>query len=676
MIQKIASTILVTLLAMVLVACGQSSTNSDDKAYLVVSIPAQNNPAVDANKTNDNKKIAAISDVQAAALPSGISRVDITVISGSELIANGSLTVNEGGRLTLAVTPHLSLTVSAKAYSGNTLSYEGQQLVSALRPGERADLNFTLTAVSLKPGITIEAALAGVTDDNLKRCITDSIVNNDVQQVLTDLASTVTTLFCGEGYGIQSLEGLQNFTGITELYLENNFITNLSPLAVATGDESKLRVLDLSSSGGCECDGVADLEPLKNITSLEVFRNSSALITDISPLANLTQLHELDLGSNNITDISPLANLTQLHELDLLYNNIVDISTINAINMPLLETLDLSSNRINDLTSLAGLSNLTYISLSENRIDNISSLATLQSLTDIDLLFNNVSDVSPLIELTGLQSVNLSANAVESGVASLTGLTNLTRIYFSSNPAMPCSDINSLDSVLDAGLVTSSPAFDGVVRWSSCFTDATADSIQFTDAMLRDCVIPDPNNPPLISEVTTLSCPGTPQNKITDLSGLEQLVQLVDLDLHGNNIQSLSPITYLRKLQNLNISENIPLSGAQSGSLNVYHLRLLQNLRSLNLAKDTIYGFDDAVNLYNLTSLDVNGAQIDQVDSIQALAALSNADAINFACATSTVAGTDITPSLLALDAVLDADDVTNDPSSTGVVTWLCSPPM
>ena len=64
------------------------------------------------------------------------------------------------------------------------------------------------------------------------------------------------------------------------------------------------------------------------MTELYLYENQ---ITDISPLAHLTQLTTLDLSNNQIKDVTPLTKLTSLEKLLLKGNPIEDTSPLNAL---------------------------------------------------------------------------------------------------------------------------------------------------------------------------------------------------------------------------------------------------------------------------------------------------------------------------------------------------------
>jgi len=137
--------------------------------------------------------------------------------------------------------------------------------------------------------------------------------------------------------------------------------------------------------------GVANLEGLQHcvdLTELWLYENQ---IVDISPLAGLTNLMELSLFNNQIVDISPLEGLTNLTTLYLHNNQIVDLSALSGLTN--LTWLDLHNNEIGDISALSDLINLAELWLNDNEIVDISALvdnAGVGSGDQIDLRYNNL----------------------------------------------------------------------------------------------------------------------------------------------------------------------------------------------------------------------------------------------------------------------------------------------
>ena len=155
-------------------------------------------------------------------------------------------------------------------------------------------------------------------------------------------------------HGIKNLLGLENAVNLEKLDLNENEISDLSPIA-----------------------------KLNKLTKLSLIRNR---ISNLQPLSELTNLEYLDLYANKIVDISPLAKLTNLKHLDLHNNNdqtgdpvhptisggIKDISVVK--NLTKLEMLSLGSNNITDITPIKNLTNIKDLVLSGNHISDYLGL--------------------------------------------------------------------------------------------------------------------------------------------------------------------------------------------------------------------------------------------------------------------------------------------------------------
>ena len=75
----------------------------------------------------------------------------------------------------------------------------------------------------------------------------------------------------------------------------------------------------------------ADIVQLGYMTNLTVLRLNNNNISNISPLASLTTLESLNLSGNNISNISPLSGLTNLMNLSLAYNPVADWHAVTHV---------------------------------------------------------------------------------------------------------------------------------------------------------------------------------------------------------------------------------------------------------------------------------------------------------------------------------------------------------
>ena len=149
------------------------------------------------------------------------------------------------------------------------------------------------------------------------------------------------------GLGVTDLAGLENFTSILVLNLNDNEGIDISNVGAAP----TLQSLELSRCG----------------------------LTDISALANAAGLTTLSLMQNDITDVSPLRHLANLTELHLSLNeNLEDITPLSMLSN--LKTISLNGTAVTDLSALAGLTSLETLDIEGCRIDSIEPLLGLKNL--------------------------------------------------------------------------------------------------------------------------------------------------------------------------------------------------------------------------------------------------------------------------------------------------------
>jgi internalin A len=228
-------------------------------------------------------------------------------------------------------------------------------------------------------------------------------------------------------------------SNLTELYLYDNRITDITPLSGLTN----LTELHLTSSE------ITDITPLSGLTNLTELYLTYSEIADITPLSGLTNLTKLSLVCNQITNITPLSELTKLTELYLGDNEITDITPLSALIN--LTELSLSSNQITDITSLSALTNLTKLSLDSNQITDITSLSALTNLTQLSLDSNQITDITPLSGLINLTDLNFDNNQI-TDITPLSGLINLTDLSFDSNQITDITPLSGLTNLAELDL--------------------------------------------------------------------------------------------------------------------------------------------------------------------------------------------------------------------------------
>ena len=292
-----------------------------------------------------------------------------------------------------------------------------------------------------------------------------------------------------------------------------------------------------------------------------------------------TNLQGLIFTNLSIKHVVPLAGLTKLTHLDLAYN------------------------RISDISPLAGLTNLTYLRLEDNKISDISPLRNLTKLTELHLDGTGIVDISPLRNLTKLTELYLQGNHIVD-VSPLSELTNLTYLRLDVNEIWDFSPI--------AGLIPN------LTHYSNKNQRGLDTPVTIPDRDLRAVIekrLGKTSGATItgteMRTLTVLFASFTPGGKrhIQDLTGLEFAINLTKLDLLGNQISDLSPLTKLKNLTELDISKQtlIEVDGFYGNIIyllsDLSPLAELKNLTSLSLKGNQISDISPLAELKNLTSL-------------------------------------------------------------------------
>ena len=248
-----------------------------------------------------------------------------------------------------------------------------------------------------------DAAIATFEDANLEAAVRAALGVGAQEDLTCGLISGLTSLFASSA-GITSLVGIQNLTRLEFLVLNQNSISDISPLGGLTSLTHLL--LGLNS-----ITDINALSGLAGLTNLSLIGNS---LSNIGALSGLTSLTNLGLSNNSISDISALRMLTSLTDLSLNLNAITDIS-------------------VDRLNELSGLRNLTNLNLSENPgLGDIEGLRELKSLTVLSLSGASLSNIEPLSGLTNLAVLQLFNSSIVD-ISALSGLTNLTNLFLRNN---------------------------------------------------------------------------------------------------------------------------------------------------------------------------------------------------------------------------------------------------
>ena len=225
--------------------------------------------------------------------------------------------------------------------------------------------------------------------NNLRLDFMDTPVDTDVLSQMTDIK-----YLSLDRAGLEDLEFLRNYAGLTNLSVNENNISDISPLE----DKNKMEVFDF------DYNNVSDIAPLKNKEEMFAVCFSHNKVRDISPLEGY-KLVKLDASYNDIADISIIKDMIKISTLDLSGNNLSDISDLGYFESP--HQIYLSHNNISDIKPLLDYENLGELDLSFNAIEGDFTVfgKNLAHLAKLDIAGNNITSFDGIENLPKLSTL-------------------------------------------------------------------------------------------------------------------------------------------------------------------------------------------------------------------------------------------------------------------------------
>ena len=224
---------------------------------------------------------------------------------------------------------------------------------------------------------------------------------------------------------------IRNVQGLRELDISNQKISDISFL-------SNFHLLEKLSLKNTQ---VADLSPIKGLTSLIELDISGTKVDTLLYLRNLTRLEKLDVSGLKIVSLEDIAGLTNLIDLTCHENKLVDLSPLK--NLSVLKALDISLNYdIKDITPITEIVSLEKLILTKIKIKSLEPLTKLQNLVYLDVFNSGISDLSPIKRLPKLMYLELSHNAIED-VSPLRSLNYIVHLGLASTKVYDLSPLKS-----------------------------------------------------------------------------------------------------------------------------------------------------------------------------------------------------------------------------------------
>lgn len=404
-------------------------------------------------------------------------------------------------------------------------------------------------------------------------------------KVLTSNISNVTDLFISSK-SISNLSGIQDFTSLVNLDVDNNQLTNI--------DVSKNTSLNFLSVGDNQITTL-DVSNNTNLTDL-YFHNNQVSSIDLSK--NIT-LQMLNFTGNNVTDLDVSKNIylshlycgsNQLSSLDISKNTFL---TNLSCEHNQITSLDLSKNILlnglycnsNQLTSLNVSKNtdLVRIECDSNKLKALDTSKNL-NLSGLNCSSNLLTNLD-ISKNTVLNYLRCSSNQLTSLNLKNGNNANFTKMdnNLKNNPNLTCIQVDNInfsntnwsvakDNTASFNTLCETPEI--ILIPDSKFEQKLIDLGIDTDGLNGKIFVTD------ISAVTSLDLSNS---NITDLTGIEAFTNLTFLDCSNNNL-TLLDLSKNLKLEILNASINQISNLDFSNNINLKVIYLVSNpLTSLNV---------------------------------------------------------------------------------------------
>ncbi len=331
------------------------------------------------------------------------------------------------------------------------------------------------------------------------------------------------------------------------------------------------------------------------ITSLSFSQN--VYIPDAN-FKNALLISPNSVDTNNDGEIQMSEAIAYTNPIDVTAKNINDLTGIEAfVNIPILACGDNNLTKLNVSQNI----NLERLFCMNNQIERL----VLSSNTKLTLLYSYNNDLSRLTIANGnntdltifntINNPNLKCIQIDSG---FTPTSTWSKDNIASYSTYPCKHtikpIRSIKTVL-------SPLSPNGNKSASILQNVHIPDVNFKNALLAHTPIIDTNNDGEIqvNEAHNTQYLNVGYKNISDLTGIENFINLTTLACAGNN------------LTNLNISQNVNLEFLYSASNPIKKLSLIKNTKLTNLSSwycselktlDVSNGYNSIITTFDVTN--------------------------------------------------------------------------
>ncbi|WNJ19668.1 leucine-rich repeat domain-containing protein [Pontibacter sp. G13] len=308
---------------------------------------------------------------------------------------------------------------------------------------------------------------------------------------------------------------------------------------------------------------ISSLTPLSMMTRLSALDVSHTQVRDLVPIRNLTKLERLNISHTQVKDLRPLRYALDLKELDASHTPLDEISTIERFSG--LTSLNVAHTRVKDLTPIAKSSQLRELIASNTAVENVAPLQGLAQLGRLELGHTSISDLTPLINSQRLQILKIGYTGVQD-LQPLSNAQDLQILWADSTGISSLEPLEGLAQIrkvyCDNSGVNSTEAMRFMAKQPDCLVIFESASLQewwkglsasWKQVLSQTAEVGmEPGREGLhqVSGIEELDISEHPKIKMLD--PLRMLVNLKVLNIAGTQVEDLAPLAGLLELTHLN----------------------------------------------------------------------------------------------------------------------------
>ncbi|MBC2249308.1 LapB repeat-containing protein [Listeria sp. FSL L7-0123] len=236
--------------------------------------------------------------------------------------------------------------------------------------------------------------------------------SEDTSKIVTQADLNKIIILTANAKGIADLTGMDLLVKATTINLNNNQITDISPLTQLPNlvklylSDNQISTVTLNAEN-----------LLPRLTTLNIQNNPTLTVIDVQDqpkLANVQTSKYLDL--TNLTTViaknnPELLNLGYFSEEGVYFGNIPSLMKVEMVNLPKVKALKFHHSKIQKAV-MDNLPAVTSVTLQNNSLQSDSVIQNMPKLTTLNLLNNKLTDIDMLKGLPAVTSMDIAFNAI------------------------------------------------------------------------------------------------------------------------------------------------------------------------------------------------------------------------------------------------------------------------